>query len=89
MSAGTLNMHAPLSHISLTTRFALLSGITGALYTRRHRIENEKGRKERLVAAAAEKKRQAKLKRARERENRKKAASARARHEEEMERIER
>lgn len=42
-----------------------------------------------MVAAAAEKKRQAKLRRAREREKRKKAALEQARHEEEMARIER
>eukprot|EP00903_Cladosiphon_okamuranus_P015639 g14441.t1 len=52
------------------------------------RIERDKGLEERMIAAAAEKKRQAKLRRARERENRKKAALEQARHEEELARIE-
>lgn len=42
-----------------------------------------------MIAAAAERKRQAKSRRARERENRKKAALEQARHDKEMARIER
>lgn len=66
--------------------FAL--GARGTLVSR-YRVEKEKGQEERLLADAAERKRQAKLRRAREREKRKSVDMERARHEQEMEKIER